>query len=268
LNLGQGTVTGALVANSGGGAITQSGGLTVTGTTSLTATGAAITLSNAANDFTVMNATATDVTLVDINSIALGNITATGTLSVTAGTNITRNALDNLSAGTANLIATTGFIGTPGGVTTGPATTGTALNFTSISTINVGAFTTADFTGPVTIPGIFNLSPVATSVFYNGINVTPASAGVQAAIQAAVISAIAAAGDLAAAAFGSESVSKQIANGFPGDIGTSPPGIDNIVDSGIRLPDVNESSADRKKREDAEEEERKRKLKLKVSQAN
>ena len=51
---------------------------------------------------------------------------------------------------------------------------------------------------------------------------------------------------------------------FPGDIGTSPPGIDNIVDSGIRMPEVGETASDRKKREEAEE----RKRKLKVSQLN
>ena len=38
LNLGQGTVTGSLTANSGGFAISQSGALTVTGTSGLTAT--------------------------------------------------------------------------------------------------------------------------------------------------------------------------------------------------------------------------------------
>jgi hypothetical protein len=46
LNLGQGTVNGNLVANSGGNPITQSGVLTVTGTTGLTATGAVITLTS------------------------------------------------------------------------------------------------------------------------------------------------------------------------------------------------------------------------------
>ena len=52
-------------------------------------------------------------------------------------------------------------------------------------------------------------------------------------------------------------------------IGTSPPPvIDNVVDSGIRMPDANETPSERKKREDADEEERKRKLKLKVSQLN
>jgi hypothetical protein len=33
------------------------------------------------------------------------------------------------------------------------------------------------------------------------------------------------------------SIAQQIANGFAGEIGMSPPGIDNIIGEGIRLPE-------------------------------
>ena len=47
LNLGQGTVSGTLAANSNGGAITQAGGLTVTGASTVNAGAGNITLTQA-----------------------------------------------------------------------------------------------------------------------------------------------------------------------------------------------------------------------------
>lgn len=64
-------MTGNLLANSGGSAISQSGGLTVTGALpGLTATGAAITLTNASNDFQgTVTATGTAIQLTDANAL-------------------------------------------------------------------------------------------------------------------------------------------------------------------------------------------------------
>ena len=170
--------------------------------------GLQISATNAANDFTgVMNATGATISLVDVNTIVLGEVTATGALYVKALTgNITRdNLIDSISA-------STGFIGTAG-VASNPLT---ALTFTTLTTLNVGAATTADVTGPgAAAPsgGIFSLTPVPITTFYNGINVTPQAAGAAGAVQAAVAGAIASAGDAAEAAFGTDSVGEQIANG-------------------------------------------------------
>jgi hypothetical protein len=85
LNLGQGTVGGALVATSNGGAINQSGPLTVTGTANVTAGAAPINLTSA-NDFqgtvTLSNSGPNDVQITDTNTIAFTNLVLGRNLTV------------------------------------------------------------------------------------------------------------------------------------------------------------------------------------------
>src|SRR5205085_3012863 len=88
LNLGQGTVSGNLAANSGGNAITQSGRLTVAGTSNLTATGATITLTLPTNDFQgAVTATATGIPIRDANALTVA-LSDGGTSTIRAGGNL------------------------------------------------------------------------------------------------------------------------------------------------------------------------------------
>ena len=89
-----------------GGAVTQNGAATVTGAATITATGNDITLDNVANDFTgAVTATGKDVSLKDAaDGIALGAITATGNLDVTAQGAITQSAAADVD-GTTKLAA-------------------------------------------------------------------------------------------------------------------------------------------------------------------
>src|SRR5262249_19515426 len=90
LDLGKGTITGNLVANSNTNAIQQTAGLTVTGTSSITATGNTITLNDLNNDCGLAVSTTGNATaLRDKNGIILGTNSAT-TFDVTAGGTITQ----------------------------------------------------------------------------------------------------------------------------------------------------------------------------------
>ncbi|MBI5658617.1 MAG: hypothetical protein HZC43_03495 [Nitrosomonadales bacterium] len=59
---------------------------------------------------------------------------------------------------------------------------------------------------------------------------------------------LASASAAASASFGTASIAQQIANAFAGEIGISPPGIDNIVDDGIRMPEGQESEEENRRR--------------------
>jgi hypothetical protein len=86
LNLGGGTVSGVLTANSNNGAISQSAPLTVTSTTSISAGAASITLTQN-NDFqgavTLLNSGGNAIQVTDANNLILGTVTAAGGGAVT-----------------------------------------------------------------------------------------------------------------------------------------------------------------------------------------
>jgi hypothetical protein len=83
LNLGQGSVGGALVASSDGATVSQSGALTVTGPSSIAAGAGSITLT-AGNDFQgAVSLTGAATQLNDVNALTLGSL-ATGALGVTS----------------------------------------------------------------------------------------------------------------------------------------------------------------------------------------
>ena len=100
------TITSTILNVTAGGAVTQNGAATVTGAATITATGNDITLDNVANDFTgAVTATGKDVSLKDAaDGIALGAITATGNLDVTAQGAITQSAAADVD-GTTKLAA-------------------------------------------------------------------------------------------------------------------------------------------------------------------
>src|SRR5258708_36943265 len=87
LNLGSGMVTGNLVANSYGFAITETGALTVTGLTNVTSGAGAITLMQA-NDFQgAITASGTNIQINDVNALTAA-LTDAGSSAVTAGGNL------------------------------------------------------------------------------------------------------------------------------------------------------------------------------------
>jgi hypothetical protein len=91
LTLGSSTVTGAATLTSGG-ALTQTGALTVTGTTAINAAGQDVTLDESANDFGgTVSTTARNLTLRDVNALALGASTLTGNATLTVGGALTQS---------------------------------------------------------------------------------------------------------------------------------------------------------------------------------
>jgi hypothetical protein len=136
------------------GAITQASGTAITAqsTSNFTATQggapADITLGNSGNDFVgAVTLNGRNVTIVDANSLTLGNVTATGNLNAKAATNLAVNGVVN--ANSLDLTATTGNIteGANGTLTvaTGPT------NLTAGSNITLGGAN--DFNGAVNATG-------------------------------------------------------------------------------------------------------------------
>ena len=164
LNLGQGTVGGALLANSGGNAISQTGALTVTGASGLTATGAAITLISA-NDFQgAVTAIGSNIALTDANALTAA-LTASGSGILVAGGNLAVNGSTGASLGTLTSgTGTTSFGATTVGSNLSTASAGAvsqtgALTVAGTSNINAGAnaitlaTATNNFAGAVSLAG-------------------------------------------------------------------------------------------------------------------
>ncbi|MCC8618641.1 filamentous hemagglutinin N-terminal domain-containing protein [Xanthomonas vesicatoria] len=83
LDLGQGTVNGALVASSASDGIVQTGALNITGTSTLNAGSSAITLNNANNDFAgAVTAAGSGIVLVDRNDLQIASLQSGGNASV------------------------------------------------------------------------------------------------------------------------------------------------------------------------------------------
>ena len=72
-----------------------------------------ITLDGANNDFSTVNAEGANITLVDVNSLTLRDVTATGNLNATAATDLVLSG--DVSADTLDLTATAGEINQTGG---------------------------------------------------------------------------------------------------------------------------------------------------------
>jgi filamentous hemagglutinin family protein len=149
LNLGTGTVSGNLVAASGGGAITQSlGGLSVTGSTSLNAGAAAITLLDAANSWTgAVGLTGGITQLNGVGAVKLGagnvsslTLTAGGAVSQAAA--LIDNGALNVNAGVSAI-----DLSNTGNALNGIVTlTGGATQVHSAGALTLGTLGTADLT--------------------------------------------------------------------------------------------------------------------------
>ena len=105
LNLGQGTVSGALSATSNGGNVIQSAsGLTVTGDATINAGAGDITLANAANNFQgLVNLTGAVTQITDVGALALGTL-STGNLTVisTGDLNLGQGSVTGTLSATSN----------------------------------------------------------------------------------------------------------------------------------------------------------------------
>jgi hypothetical protein len=155
INLAASSVGGALTLISGG-PITQTGAITVGGTSTINAGANPITL-NAANDYLgTVNLTGSNVSITDVNSITLGALSVSGTLTINAlstsflsGFSATDYSFSGgsytLAAGTYNLGGTTTVSGT--------ATVTVAGATVNASTVNVSGV--LDASGSVT--GSINL---------------------------------------------------------------------------------------------------------------
>jgi len=185
-------VTGNLTATSNNVAINQNttaaNNLSVGGTATFNTTTntAAISLTNPSNNFNVVTGNVGGLTVVDANSIVLGNLTVgTGGLSVTAANNITSNGTVAVAAGGATSLTsnTTGNIviannSTFGGSLAASATSGivsinaaSALTLGAVSTGGGGNLTVGS-TGALTLTGAVS----GTNVLLAGTSVS-ATAG-------------------------------------------------------------------------------------------
>ncbi|MCC4632755.1 filamentous hemagglutinin N-terminal domain-containing protein [Xanthomonas dyei] len=148
LNLGSGTVTGALSATSNNGAIQQAGnaGLTVTGTSDLQAGTGAITLTTAGNDFrqaVSLRGGTTQITgsgALTLGTLSTGNLTATSSGALNLGSGAVTGALSATSNG--GQISQTGALTVNGTGTLDAGSGGTALS-------DIGN----DFVGALTLTG-------------------------------------------------------------------------------------------------------------------
>ncbi|MEN9140967.1 beta strand repeat-containing protein, partial [Xanthomonas vesicatoria] len=117
LNLGQGTVNGALVASSTSGGITQAGALSITGTSTLNAGSGAITLNNANNDFQgAVGLIGNDISVTDRNMLSVSSIAGntSGDIALTAQTLDLPASAISAGTGTLSLTATGSAFSTGG----------------------------------------------------------------------------------------------------------------------------------------------------------
>ena len=231
LNLGTGTVNGALVSTSNNGAVTQSGPLTVTGTTNVQAAAGSITLANASNDFVgAVTAGGTGISFTDVNGFTAATINAgSGTVALTAGTINANNGIGTVTGASGTLSS---------GSTVGagfPAST-LAVNFQGTSLLLTGSASTWNLSGPPAQP-VFSVTNPATNIFYNGAAIAGSVVVATTLSGGAIGSTLA---QIARAALfeaqDTDSVQKQIEYGFAGDVGTTPPMDHRIDETGISVP--------------------------------
>jgi len=107
--LGASTLSGNLSVTTANGAITQSGTLVVPGTSNFQAGTANITLATATNNFNVVEASGQALSLRDANTMTLGNVAATGALTVVTNGTLNQGAGSTVrAAGTTTLTAGAG----------------------------------------------------------------------------------------------------------------------------------------------------------------
>jgi len=160
INLAASGVGGALSLTSGG-PITQTGAITVGGASTINAGANPITL-NAANDFLgTVNLTGSNVSITDVNSITLGALSVSGTLTINALSTsfLSGFSATNFSFSGGNYTLAAGTYSLGGTTTVSSAATVTVSGATvNASTINVSGV--LDASGSVT--GSINLEPGGT----------------------------------------------------------------------------------------------------------
>jgi hypothetical protein len=234
LNLGGGTIGGALVANSNGGAITQTSALNVAGTSNITAGAGSITLNNGGNDFGGgVTASGTGTAFADINTFTPTSVNSgTGQLVLQA-TNIAAGQIIGSGVGGTGMSAIVRLL-SPNPVS------GLDIQFPNANNIEVtGGTGPWVLTGPLVLSNpvkFAGFSPPNLVITMNGANVADINLAAQSAQSAAQATAAAAAADQAADIFGTDSVAQQVEYGFAGDVGTLPPIDHRLQGVGIRVP--------------------------------
>ncbi|MGN2253712.1 beta strand repeat-containing protein [Frateuria sp. GZRe12] len=202
LDLGQGTVGGALAATSNGGAITQDGALAVTGISTLNAGAGAITLADGGNIFTgAVSATGSDVSLQSSGDLTVAALTsgADGSVSLVAGGSLflptmaidtglgnltlaanggTLGINGNLSGADVSLASSTGLTLAYDIAATGTlslASSAGAISQTA-GTLIVGGTSSIDAAGDITLTGIANDFQGAVSLSGGSVQISDASA--------------------------------------------------------------------------------------------
>jgi hypothetical protein len=219
----------------GGLTITTTGGLTlpvtfVQGATTLSTTGN-VTATNGSNDFigilSVSSTGAATISLVDVNTLTLGTIqTGSGNISLLA-----------------QQIAAGGPITTAGGITISSAGNVTGLDIGGANLITLtGTANTFSLTGVAPTQG-FIVDNTFINVLINNAVVSGALLSVNnlgSNLVGGLLADIAA--KAADEAFNTDSVAKQIKDGFAGDVGTTPPMDHRIDETGISTPECFEES--------------------------
>jgi hypothetical protein len=172
--------------------------------------------------------------------------TVTGTtfsFDVTAGSSITTGTM-NVGSGQLHLTAGTTILG--GSVTgtsplqnvfsAGASSPVFNIDFQSVPLALTGAASTWQFNGPTTLP-LFGVTNPATNIIYNGSAISGAAVvaiGQSGSVIASTLAQIARAALLETQ--DTDSVQKQMAYGFAGDVGTTPPMDHRIDETGISVP--------------------------------
>ena len=110
------------------------------------------------------------------------------------------------------------------------------VNFQNVPLLFTGNASTWQLSGPVTAP-VFQVTNPLTNIFYNG---SPVSGAAVIAVQASGSAIASTLAEIARAALlesqDTDSVQKQIAYGFAGDVGNTPPMDHRIDETGISVP--------------------------------
>ena len=248
IGFGASTVSGDLVVTNAGN-VTQTGVLAVTGTTTLTPGAAFDVTLNSANQFggAVSVVAATNVSITDASGLALGAITASGTLGATATTGNITNTGALLISGVATFTAASGADITLnnagnnfGAAVAFVASAGTLANVTvvDLSAFDLQALTLTGSLivtagGAITDSGTLNIGGT-TNVTARGFNVTLNQLGTLGGLVSVNTSGISGiGGDIVLTSTASFSVQSLLTDGFDNPAGAGFNGGNITLDAGV-----------------------------------
>jgi hypothetical protein len=222
LDLGTGTINGALDSTTNNGDITQTGAIVVTGTTDLQAGTGSITLP-ASNDFQgVVTADGTGgITIVDTTGLSLGALDAgAGVVDLTAASLL---GAGFVTAGSGTFVSDTNVVGLGITIAGNLHMDGAATLYNYSVGSSAGSFSVSNANISVQISGATFVASViqqqAAAVIGN----------VSEQIGAIIV-------EEANKTFGTDSVAEDVEYGFAGEIGATPPMDHRIDETGISLP--------------------------------